>query len=119
MFETVGAPAGLAVLQGEHRRGPDVDAHGNQEADAHDPEERAEVVQELRVAVDLVRVSEDLQVAHEVADDERDQDQAGNGHQDFPTDRRAEERANKIHRENSLSGWKRKAARASNTPPGM
>jgi len=35
---------------------------------------------------------------HEVADDEANEHEAGEGHQDFAADGRAEEIANKVHR---------------------
>jgi len=38
----------------------------NEDADASHPKERAELVQELRIPVDMIRVLENLQIANQV-----------------------------------------------------
>jgi hypothetical protein len=78
---------------------PDVDHCAQNDDAARDPEQRPEVVQELRVAVDPVGMLEDLQIADEMADHEPDQDQTRNSHQELTANRRAKEGADRIHRQ--------------------
>ena len=62
-----------------------------------DPKAGPQEPQELRVAVDLVRMLEDLQVADQVREDEEDQDDPRHCHEDFASDRGAEKVAGKRH----------------------
>ena len=47
--------------------------HGHEQNGAHDPEQRPEIAQMLRVTVDPVRPEKDLQIAEQMADDEEHQ----------------------------------------------
>ena len=104
----VGAP-GFFIFKREHRRRPDVEHYRDDQSDAGDPKGRSELVQELSVAVEVVRVLENLEVAEQMTDDEADQNHAGDGHDDFPADGGAEEGANEVHRKELQREWKRKA----------
>jgi len=55
-------------------------------------------VEEVGVTVEVIRVLENLEVADEVTEHKADQDHAGERHDDFPANRRAEEGANEVHR---------------------
>ena len=55
------------------------------------------LVQERGVTIEVVGLGENLEVAHEVADDETGQDDAGDRHEDFPANRGTEESAGTIH----------------------
>ena len=53
---------------------------------AHDPEERAEIAQMLRVTIDPVRPEKNLQIAEQMADDEQHQNDAGDRDDHFLAD---------------------------------
>ena len=53
---------------------------------ANDPEERPQIAQVLGVAVDPFRSEENLKVAEEMPDDEKNQNHARRRHDHFPSD---------------------------------
>lgn len=54
--------------------------HTNEQKRSHNPEQRAEVVEVLRVAIDPARPEEDLQVAEEMTNDEQDENKSRRRH---------------------------------------
>lgn len=56
----------------------------------------------MRVGIDLIRMSEYLEIAGKVANHETEQDETCRRHRDFFADGRLEENVKNIHRE---SGW--------------
>ena len=60
----------------------------------------------MGVAIDLVRVREDLEVSDQVTKNEADQDQTGQRHDEFAANGRAEEVADEIHRGKTGYEWK-------------
>jgi hypothetical protein len=51
-------------------------------------------------------VRKDLKISDQVTENEADQDETGQGHDEFATDRRAEEVADEIHRGKTGYEWK-------------
>jgi hypothetical protein len=76
-----------------------VDGHARQQPKAHNPQQRPELAQKIRVAVDVIRMLENLQVADQMPHDEKHENKARRGHQKFPADGRIEQSAEKGHRE--------------------
>jgi hypothetical protein len=74
--------------------------HGNRskQEEANRPQGRPQALQEMGVAVDLVRVTENLEVAHKVPEGKTGQDKAGDRHQDFTADRGLEKIGKETHR---------------------
>ena len=101
--------ARLLVFKRQYGRRPNVQHHGDNEHNARDPQERSELMEKLSVAVEVIRVLENLEVTHQMNDHEADQNQASEGHDYFPADRGAEEGANEVHRKELQGEWKRKA----------
>jgi hypothetical protein len=100
MIDFVGLPAPRPpICQRQGDRGPDVD-HGAGEQDYPlNPKPGSEQVQELGIAVDPIRVFEDLQVADQMGADEQDQDNPGHRHEEFSADRGAKQIADDSHRQ--------------------
>ena len=61
--------------------------YGCEKDDADQPEQWPEIAQMLRVGIDPFRPEKDLQVAEQMANDEQDQDHAGEGDDYFSADR--------------------------------
>ncbi len=99
VFGTVADGAGFFVFKGERDRGPDVDDDAGKEEGADAPERRPERLEEVGVAVDLVGVREYLEIANQVAGHEADEDEAGEGHEDFAANGGAKEVTEEAHRE--------------------
>jgi hypothetical protein len=78
--------AGGPVFEREHGRGPDVEDDTHQQYEAHNPQHRPKLVQKISIAIDVVGRQENLQVANEMAGDEANEDKAGHGHQELPSD---------------------------------
>ena len=109
MLEAILGAARLLVFKRQYGRRPNVQHHGDNEHNARDPQERSELMEKLSVAVEVIRVLENLEVTHQMNDHEADQNQASEGHDYFPADRGAEEGANEVHRKELQGEWKRKA----------
>jgi hypothetical protein len=75
-----------------------MDDGGGDQREARNPEEWTEIMKEPGVPVDLVRMGENLEVSHQVADHKPDKDQPGNGHQEFAADRGTKKITEKAHR---------------------
>ena len=86
-----------AVFQRQHRGRPDVDRGGREQEKARAPEQRPETVQEGAVAVDVVRVLEDLQVSDQMADDETDEDHACDRHEELPPNGGTKQSTYEVH----------------------
>ena len=84
VFAPVALGPGAAVFDRQTDRRVNVDEDDREEESANDPEERSEIAQMLRVAVDPIRAEENLEVAEKVADDEKNQDHARHRHNHFP-----------------------------------
>src|SRR5208283_3147557 len=78
--------AGGALQKPELEGRPDVQADGNEESDASAPQEGREGFQRGRVVIDMFGGQKDLQIAEQMADDETEQDEAGDGHNRFFAD---------------------------------
>lgn len=76
-----------AVLDREPDGVVNVKEDDDQEPAADDPEEHPEPAQFFGVTVDPLRAEENLEVAEEMADDEKNQDEPGHRHDHFPADR--------------------------------
>jgi len=59
---------------------------GREEERADEPEDRAQIVEMLRVGVDPVRCEKNLQIAEQVTNDEQDQNHARDSDDHFPAD---------------------------------
>ncbi len=77
---------GATVLDGEADGKEYVEKHIDEEEHPDDPQERAQRAEMFRIGVDPIRPEENLQVAEEMADDERDQDGAGDRDDEFFAD---------------------------------
>ena len=92
-FVLVAVAFGRAVFEGELDGGDDVGGDGEEECDAGEPDEFAEVFEEFGVGIDLRGVGgvagaeEDLEITNEMGDDEADHDEAGDGDDGFFTNR--------------------------------
>ena len=93
----IGHRPGTSIIDRQTNREIDVEDHGHEEKDADDPEKRSERAQMFRVTVDPLRPEKDLQIAEQMADDERDQDDAGGRHDELLSDRRAIKRGDLVH----------------------
>jgi hypothetical protein len=94
-----------------------VDRHAGDNHEAGHPEQRPEAVQELAIAVDVIRLLKNLEVAHQVTDDEAHKDQACDGHEDLAADGGAEESSDKVHRGKTWMGGGSKAVEKSDAAP--
>ena len=75
-----------------------MDRRAGEQPEAHRPERGPQALQEMGVAIELIRRTEHLEVADEVARDEGQEDRPGDGHEKLLADRGAEEVADEIHR---------------------
>ena len=91
LFARVADRAGRLAAQRELHGDGDVQRDGEQHDAALDPEQLAEVVQEVSVGVDVLGGFEHLQIAEHVADDEGEHHAAGDCHDDFLAVRRLPE----------------------------
>ena len=85
LLDVVDGPGG-ALQEPELERRPDVQDDGNEQCDARAPQEGRERSQHRRVMIDFFGWQEDLQIAEQMADDESEQDEAGDGHYRFLAD---------------------------------
>ena len=70
--------------------------------DPHDPKERAEVAEMLRVIIDPTRSEKNLQISKEMPDDEEHQNDAGKGNDHFFANGRAIKRGESSHEANTV-----------------
>src|SRR5438128_6992015 len=70
--------SGASIIDREADRDVNVNDYRNEEKNSDEPQQRAEIAQMLRVAVDPIRAEEDLQVAEKMADDKQDQNDPRN-----------------------------------------
>ena len=82
----VGNGPGFALEEPELECGPDVQNYGNEQDDAGAPEEEREGFQGSGVMIDFFGRLVNLQITEEVADDETEKDEAGDGHDGFLAD---------------------------------
>jgi hypothetical protein len=69
----------------------------DEEGSADDPEEFAEILEELGVLVEGFWAEENLEISDEVTEDEAKESEAGEGDDGFSADGRGEERGEGIH----------------------
>lgn len=93
----VGGGASGAIFGAELDGEVDMGEEHDEEGDADDPEEFAEILEELGVLVEGFWAEEDLEVADEMTDDEAEEGEAGEGDDGFAADGRGEERGEGIH----------------------
>jgi hypothetical protein len=94
-----------------------VDHDSHEKDNPCNPKRRPKLTKKRGVSIDVIRVLEHLQITHQVAHDEADQDQARDGHEYFPADRRAKKGADQIHAGFRRGEWKRKTRRNSTSAP--
>ena len=90
------------VLQCEADGEINVKENCNQQRDSHQPKERPEVSQMLRIIIDPTRSEKNLQISKEMPDDKEHQNDAGKGDDHFFTDGRAIKRGEGSHEANTL-----------------
>ena len=82
-----GFPAAFFALEEpELEGGPDMEGDGDQQGDARPPQEGGERLQRGRVVIDFFGSFVDLEIAEEMADDETEEHEAGDGHNRFFAD---------------------------------
>src|SRR5208337_1612711 len=85
LFDVVDGP-GVALQEPELEGGPDVQADGKEQGDARTPQECGERFQRGRVVIDMFGWQVDLEIAEQVAANETEQHEAGDGHNRFLAD---------------------------------
>jgi hypothetical protein len=95
--------AGAPVIEHETDRKINVEENCNQQGNAHDPKEWAEIAKMLGVIIDPTRSQENLQISKEMPDDEEHQNDAGKGDDHFLTNGRAIKRGESSHEGSTLS----------------
>ena len=94
--------AGAPVIEHETDRKINVEENCNQQGNAHDPKEWAEIAKMLGVIIDPTRSEENLQISKEMPDDEEHQNDAGKGDDHFLTNGRAIKRGESSHEANKV-----------------
>src|SRR5437899_12453567 len=72
----VGVRPGAAILNRQMDRYPDVNNDRRKQEQTNCPKQGAEIAQMLRVTIDPVRSDKNLQIAEQMSDDKKDQDDA-------------------------------------------
>src|SRR5208337_1021881 len=85
LLDVVDGP-GRTLQEPELERRPDVQADGKEQGDPRAPQEGGEGLQRRRVVIDFFGRQEDLQIAEQVAANETEQHEAGDGHYRFLAD---------------------------------
>ena len=88
-FIRVGLGPGTAILNREQDREVNVKTNGDEKTSSNQPKERTQIVQVLRVTVDPIGSNENLQIPQQMSDDKKDQNDAGDGDDDFFSNRGA------------------------------
>src|ERR1043166_5628300 len=82
---------GPPIFERETDRVKNMQDHSNEKKTANHPEDGAQLAQMFRVGIDPIRPEKNLEVAEQMADDERDKNDAGDGDDHFFADGRAKE----------------------------
>ena len=94
----IGLGTRAPIFDGEQNCEVNVREDSREKNDAHQPEQRAEIAQMLRVSIDPLGAKKDLQIAEQMTDDEQDQNHAGDGDDHFSSDRGMVETGNGVHK---------------------
>src|SRR6266513_5408714 len=84
------------VFDRELNRRVNVNRNGGEQRNSNCPKQRAEVAQMLRVTIDPIGSEEDLQVAEQMADNEKNQNDAGDRDDHFFPNRRMGESEERV-----------------------
>ena len=84
------------IFDRELNRPVNVNCNGGEQKNSNCPKQRAEVAQMLRVTIDPIGSEEDLQVAEQMADNEKNQNDAGDRDDHFFPNRRMVEGGERV-----------------------
>ena|ERR1700682_6505660 len=87
-----------AISDGKTDRHVDVDDDGDEQKDANCPEQRSKGAEMLGISVDPIGAEKDLEIAEQMSDDEKNEDDAGNGDDHFLADRRVIKGGDGVHK---------------------
>jgi hypothetical protein len=80
---------GTAILDRKQDREVNVKTNSDEKKSSNQPKERTQIVQVLRVTVDPIGSNENLQIPQQMSDDKKNQNGAGDGDDDFFSNRGA------------------------------